>query len=189
MKRLSIYEKNFKSKKEVSSSAFFFLFSEIVQYCIKKDRQDLEKQLEEMGYPLGARFLELIVFRDKGSKKETNIVSILLFIKHSIWPIVFNKIDCSVEQNENQTNIYMIKEENSLCNQFACLPRGQRHANCSAFTAGLIEGILNAAGFSARVTALFDSEEGNPESIERTTYLINFAPEVLERNLEYDKKN
>jgi Transport protein particle (TRAPP) complex subunit len=69
MKRLSIYEKNFKSKKEVSSSAFFFLFSEIVQYCIKKDRQDLEKQLEEMGYPLGARFLELIVFRDKGSKK------------------------------------------------------------------------------------------------------------------------
>jgi trafficking protein particle complex subunit 5 len=184
MKRSGTYDKNIKSKKEVSANAFYFLFSEIVQYCVKKDPNDLERQLEEIGYPLGARFLELVCLREKSSRKETSIKNILLFIGYSVWPIVFNKTIVAVEQHQNINNIFMIKEEASICNQYACLPRNQRHVNCSAFIAGVVEGILNAAEFPARVIAIFNSEETKEEDpTEKTTYLIHFDPEVVNRDL------
>ena len=78
----------------------------------------------------------------------------------------------------------MIKEENSICNRFACLPRGQKHINCSAFTAGIVEGLLNAAGYACKVNATFDYEDStcNDDPVERTAYIIYFAPEVVEKN-------
>ena len=185
MKKHQIFDRNLKARREIPVNSFYFLFSEIVQYCIKQNPNDLEKQLEEIGYPLGSRFLELITLREQNSTKEIRFVYFLLFIKNHVWPILFNKSDCTVEMHEHNKYIYMIKEQNTLCNRFACLPKGQRHLNCSAFTAGIIEGMLNAAGFSARVSALFESENSKPDVfVEKTVYLIHFAPEVIERDEE-----
>lgn len=183
MRRTSIYDKNLKQKKEVSESAFLFLFSEMVQYCLKKDKSTLAEQLEELGYPIGPKFLELLCFRDKGCKKELKIVEILFFISKSLWPCAFNKTISSIEQHAEYNHMYMLKEENSLCNRYACLHRGQKSVNCSAFAAGLVEGLLNAAGFSCRVIAYFDSDDGKGENFEeKTTYVIYFAPEIVERD-------
>ena len=49
--------------------------------------------------------------------------------------------------------------------------------NCGAFVAGIIEGLLNAANFPARVTALLVTT-----GKKRTIYLIKFAPEVIARD-------
>jgi trafficking protein particle complex subunit 5 len=191
MKKASIYDRNLKSRKEVSSSSFYFLFSEIVQYCIRQNSQDLELQLEQLGIPLGARFLELISLREKNSKKETNIVSVLMIIRNNLWPLIFNKVNCVVEQHMDQENIYMIKEtEANMCNLYACLPRGQSHMNCGSFIAGIIEGLLNAAKFPAKVTAVFDGGEGGKvedSSEEKTVYLIKFENEVLIREIKSKK--
>lgn len=183
MKRSSFYDKNLKIKKEVSDTAFFLLFSEIVQYCLKKDKNTLAEQLEELGYPLGPRFLELICFREKSCKKELKIVDILFFISKYLWPCVFSKSIASVEQHAEYNHMYMLKEENSLCNRYVSLHRGQKTVNCSAFAAGLVEGLLNAAGFSSRVIAYYDNDDGKGEnSEEKTTYVIYFAPEIVERD-------
>jgi hypothetical protein len=185
MKKSNIYEKNLKTRKEVSSSSFYFLFSEIVQSCIRQN-QDLEKQLEDLGLPLGSRFLELINIREKGLKKETSVVNMLMLIKNNLWPLLFNKNNCVVEQHMEQENIYMIKEvEPNICNLYASLPRGQYHSNCAAFIAGIIQGLLEAAKFSATVTAVFDEgHEPRPDEIveeKKTVYLIKFEEEVMAR--------
>lgn len=191
MKKSTIYDRNLKLRKEVSASSFYFLFSEIIQYSIRQDIHDLEKQLEELGIPLGARFLELIILREKSSKKETTIVNMLMLIKNNLWPLMFNKNNCVVEQHMDQENIYMIKEiEPNMCNQFASLPRGQCHMNCASFIAGIIEGLLTAAKFPAKVTAVFDDgEEAKAEEGEekRTVYLIKFEDEVLVREAKSKK--
>lgn len=177
----SLYEKSLKTRKEVSASAFHFLFCEVVQYTLSKssnDSQELEKKLEELGYRLGRRFLELVCFREKSSRKETSIISILTFIHTPLWRTLFNKTATEIEKSEEDEAEYMITEnEPSLCNQFAYLPRGATHINCGAFVAGILEGLLNAAGFPSRVTAHF---RNHPEG-RSTVYLIKFAPEVLER--------
>ncbi|PNX78138.1 trafficking protein particle complex subunit 5-like protein [Trifolium pratense] len=56
-----------KGKTEVSLSAFAFLFSELVQYNQTQvdNIGELERRLEDAGYAVGARVLELLCHRDK----------------------------------------------------------------------------------------------------------------------------
>ncbi|PPR87248.1 hypothetical protein GOBAR_AA33450 [Gossypium barbadense] len=56
-----------KGKQEVSLSAFTFLFSELVQYNQTRvdNIAELERRLEDAGYAVGARVLELLCHRDK----------------------------------------------------------------------------------------------------------------------------
>ncbi|KAG4149983.1 hypothetical protein ERO13_D05G367100v2 [Gossypium hirsutum] len=51
-----------KGKQEVSLSAFAFLFSELVQYNQTRvdNIAELERRLEDAGYAVGARVLELL---------------------------------------------------------------------------------------------------------------------------------
>lgn len=80
----TIYDRPIKTKREVSKSAFHFLFSEIVQYSqsrSNRDAQILINQLEELGYPLGVRFLELTSLREKDLKKDITIINMLRFIR------------------------------------------------------------------------------------------------------------
>ncbi|CAK9183306.1 unnamed protein product [Ilex paraguariensis] len=57
-----------KGKQEVSLSAFAFLFSELVQYNQTQvdNIGELERRLEDAGYAVGARVLELLCHREKG---------------------------------------------------------------------------------------------------------------------------
>ncbi|CAG9312242.1 unnamed protein product [Blepharisma stoltei] len=182
MKRTTVYDRNLKAKREVSVSAFHFLFSEIVQYCLAKansDAQELERQLEELGQPLGAKFLELVCFRDRNSKKDINIIECLRFIHGPLWKTLFNKNADELEQNTEEHDTFMISEkEPSLCNQFACLPKGDDYLNCGAFVAGIIEGILASANFPAKVSAIFK----NDEESRKTVFLVKFNSDTIDGN-------
>ena len=116
----------------------------------------------------------------------------LMLIKNSLWPLMFNKSNCVVEQHMDQENIFMIKEiEPNMCNLYASLPRGQCHTNCAAFIAGIIEGLLSSANFPAKVSAVFDDgEEGKVEDTpedKRTVYRIKFDEEVVIREAKNKK--
>ncbi|RYR63654.1 hypothetical protein Ahy_A04g021434 isoform A [Arachis hypogaea] len=66
-----------KGKQEVSLSAFAFLFSELVQYNQTQvdNIGELERRLEDAGYAVGARVLELLCHRDKFRMTEIAIIS------------------------------------------------------------------------------------------------------------------
>jgi hypothetical protein len=178
MRRAGIYDRNLKGRREVSASSFHFLFSEIVQYYSKRSSsaQDFAKALEDLGYHLGPRMLELVCFRERACKKETSIVEMLRFVYGPVWKTLFNKNADELEQNTEEEDEYMINErEPSLVSQFS---QGADSPSLASFVAGIIEGLLNAANFGCRVTAHSVATDDSA----KTVFLIKFAPEVLARD-------
>jgi hypothetical protein len=56
-----------------------------------------------MGYRVGQRVLELLVWREKNSRRETRILGILQFIHTTIWKTLFGKPADSLEKSrENE---------------------------------------------------------------------------------------
>ena len=56
-----------------------------------------------MGYRVGQRVLELIVWREKNSRRETRILGILQFIHTIVWKTLFGKPADSLEKSrENE---------------------------------------------------------------------------------------
>jgi len=52
-----------------------------------------------MGYRVGQRLLELIVWREKNSRRETRILGILQFIHTVVWKTLFGKPADSLEKS------------------------------------------------------------------------------------------
>ncbi|KAK8482601.1 hypothetical protein V6N11_066263 [Hibiscus sabdariffa] len=150
-----------KSKQEVSLSAFAFLFSELVQYNQTQvdNISELERRLEDAGYAVGARVLELLCHRDKGNRRETRLLGILSFVHSSVWKVLFGKAADSLEKGTEHEDEYMISEKDLL-----------------ALFVGW-KGVLDGAGFPAVVTAHFVPMEGLQRP--RTTILIKFAEELV----------
>eukprot|EP00128_Syssomonas_multiformis_P008119 Colp12_sorted_trinity150504_noHs@16135 len=170
-----------RGKGEVSLSAFAFLFSEIIQYC--QNRVDsipaLEKKLAEIGNRVGVRMLELLVYREKGSKRETKLLNILYFINSVVWKSLFGKqADLLEKENTEHDDTYMISDVDLLVNKYISVPKEMGGLNCAAFVAGIVEAILNGTNFPARVTA-HATEKG-------TTILMKFDHSVMAREKAMD---
>ncbi|KAF3637996.1 Trafficking protein particle complex subunit 5 [Capsicum annuum] len=163
-----------KGKQEVSLSAFAFLFSELVQYNQTQvdNITELERRLEDAGYAVGARILELLCHREKGNRRETRLLGILSFVHSTVW-----KVADSLEKGTEHEDEYMISEKELLVNRFISIPKDMGAFNCGAFVAGIVRGVLENAGFPAVVTAHFVPVEGQHRP--RTTILIKFAEEVI----------
>eukprot|EP01117_Protostelium_nocturnum_P014159 TRINITY_DN5356_c0_g1_i3.p1 TRINITY_DN5356_c0_g1~~TRINITY_DN5356_c0_g1_i3.p1 ORF type:complete len:228 (+),score=59.72 TRINITY_DN5356_c0_g1_i3:789-1472(+) len=172
-----------KGKAEVSLSAFSFMFSEFIQYCIPRvtNTSELEKRLSEAGYTIGNRILELISFREKNYKRETKLISILTFISFTIWKLLFSKNADLLEKSTEEPDEYMITENQPLSlTKFISTPKDYQGFNCASFVAGIVEGILDAADFGARVTAHSMPLKGQKHP--KTVILIKFNPDVIARS-------
>lgn len=60
---------------------------------VKKDR------LNEIGYRVGIRSLELIMWREKNIRRETRILGVLYFINTTVWRTLFGKQADSLEKS------------------------------------------------------------------------------------------
>jgi hypothetical protein len=93
----------------------------------------------------------------------------LAFLVLVLWP--------TLQQADDE---YMISDHDLLVNRYISVPRDMGGLNCGSFAAGIVEGVLKSAGFPARVTAHSVQTEGL--SRPKTTILIKFAPEVIDRD-------
>lgn len=60
-------------------------------------------RLNELGYRVGIRALDLLVWRDKNSKRETRVLGMLYFIHTTVWKTMFGKQADSLEKStENE---------------------------------------------------------------------------------------
>mmetsp|Transcript_27260 Transcript_27260/g.35756 ORF Transcript_27260/g.35756 Transcript_27260/m.35756 type:complete len:189 (+) Transcript_27260:96-662(+) len=173
-----------KGKGEVSMSAFSFLFSEMVQYNQNRVQSiaDLEKRLEETGYHVGLRVLELVTYREKQNRRRTRLLQTLQFISTNVWKYLFGKQADSLERSRENEDEYMIHEFEPLTNEFVSVPSDMGHFNCAAFIAGIIAGILDGSSFPAKVTAHGVGMENGQK--EKTVFLLKFSPEVLQREAQ-----
>ncbi|KAJ2963118.1 hypothetical protein NQZ79_g1773 [Umbelopsis isabellina] len=179
----SLLERNLNRTKgaEVGLSSFAFLFSEMIQYAQKRVNgiQDLERKLNEFGYRVGLRMLELLVWRDRNPKREVRVLSILYFIHTALWKGLFGKQADSLEKSTENEDEFMISDNEPVLTKYISVPRELSQLNCNAFLAGVVEAILDSAQFSARVTAHTVPIDGFPL---RTTILIKFEKDVLTRD-------
>eukprot|EP01103_Thecamoeba_quadrilineata_P008613 TRINITY_DN1834_c0_g1_i2.p2 TRINITY_DN1834_c0_g1~~TRINITY_DN1834_c0_g1_i2.p2 ORF type:complete len:192 (-),score=41.40 TRINITY_DN1834_c0_g1_i2:1065-1640(-) len=171
-----------KGKAEVSLSAFSFMFSELIQYLEGRVSEitELERRLSLVGYSVGQKLLELIIFRERYWKREIKLVGILSFIHSTVWKVLFSKQADSLERSTDKEDEYMIIENQPIVSKYISTPKDRSGLNCAAYVAGIIQGILDSADFKTeKVTAhTIGVEEKRP----RTVFLIKFQPEVIERD-------
>ncbi|KAH9486697.1 Transport protein particle subunit trs31 [Psilocybe cubensis] len=184
--RPNIYDRNLNKTRgaEVSSAAFAFLFSEIIQYTQKRVSgiNDLERQLNTLGYRIGSRVLELMIWRAEGSskapKREIKLLSVLVMIHAQVWKAVFGKAADAIERSVENPDEYMIIDNDPPIERHISVPRDMSQLSCSSFTAGIVEAVLDGLSFPARVTAHNTPIAQFPN---RTTILIKLEKSVLER--------
>jgi len=178
-----------KSCNQVSLSAYTLLFSEVIQYNQRKVThiKELERRLADIGYSVGVRLEEYITWRDKEKylKRDTNCVKFLQFITTTVWKTLFGKV-ATLEKSVEKKEQYMITEDSTLIDKFISVPKDMHGLNCASLVGGIVEGMLDAAEFPARVSTHAVAVEN--QKTPRTVILIEFQPVVLERDRKYDTK-
>jgi hypothetical protein len=59
--------------------------------------------LENVGYDIGLRVLELLSHREKANRKEINLISMLQFVTTTVWRALFGKIADGLEKAPEET--------------------------------------------------------------------------------------
>ena len=104
-------------------------------------------RLEDAGYGVGHRVLELLAFRERQYKRETKLIGVLQFVSSTVWKALFNKVADSLERSTENEDEYMIHEREPITNAFVSAPADMSQLNCAAYIAGIISGVLNGASF------------------------------------------
>lgn len=192
------------SEGNVSISAFAYIYSELVQYHQGRAASisELERRLESAGYGVGLKVLELVAYRAKESKRETRLMSILHFVSSSVWKSLFGKSADSLERSIDHADEFMIVDYEPITSTFVSVPSDLGQLSADAYLSGIIAGVLDGAGFSARVTAhSVKIEEGEvragssggfsvpgmPPRKEKAVFLVKFSPEVLSRDAALER--
>ncbi|GAO46529.1 hypothetical protein G7K_0759-t1 [Saitoella complicata NRRL Y-17804] len=185
-KRSSIYDRSVYRKvtgAETSEAAYAFLFSEMVSYAQKRVKgvTDLERKLNENGYRVGQRALELVTIRAAAGqhhRRETRVVNVLQFIQTQIWKALFNKPADDLQKSSENEDEYMIIDNDPLVSKYISVPKDMGEFTCASFMAGIVEAALDGSQFPARVTA---HTVPLPQFPQRTVILVKLDPLVLER--------
>ena len=123
--KINIYDRSIMRQRGlVSNSIFALFFSEMVQYNQSRvdNLGDLERRLEECGFSIGQRMIEMVGCRERLTKRETKIVNMLQFITNVIWKHLFNKAADNLERSVENQDEYMIYEAEPVTNTFISVP-------------------------------------------------------------------
>ncbi|KAJ9656569.1 Trafficking protein particle complex subunit 31 [Coniosporium apollinis] len=201
----TIYDRNLHRSKgaELSRAAFAYLFVEMISYAQKRVTgiADLEKRLNNQGYPLGLKLLDLLLSRQSSSSsssaaslRPTRILALLQFITTTLWRHLFGRPADALERSATEKELYMVTDNEPLVNTYISVPKEMSQLNCAAYVAGIVEGVCDAAGFategvSAHSVGVEEQGEGDGGGggggggmwPGKTIFLIRFRPEVMER--------
>lgn len=197
--RKTIYDRNLNRSRnaELSRASFAFLFMEMVTHAQKKIKSvsDFEKKLNEQGYPLGMKLLDLLLYRStpagsSGSSsvpaaRPLRILPLLTLINNKLYPMLFSRPADSLEQDTNEANKYMIIDNTPLTNTYISVPKEMNQLSVAAFIAGIIEGVCDGAGFPCKVSA---HNQGTDVWPNRTVFLVAFEEQVMEREKELERQ-
>jgi len=138
--------------------------------------------LNTLGYRIGMRVFELMIWRTESSskapKREIRFLPALMLIHTQVWKAVYGKPADAVEKSVENADEYMIIDNDPPIERHISVPRDMSQLSCSSFTAGIVEAVMDALGFPARVTAHNTPTTQFPS---RTTILIKLDQSVLDR--------
>ncbi|KDE09533.1 hypothetical protein MVLG_00431 [Microbotryum lychnidis-dioicae p1A1 Lamole] len=183
---------------EISLGAWSYLLAEIVQYTQKRVSGigEFEKRLNILGYRIGVRLLELLPLRDHlyplsslrsspPPSRTLRLLPILTYVHSIVYRYLFNRPADSLERSTENSDEYMIGDNDMVLTRNIEVPKEMSELSCAALVAGIIEAVLDGAGFPSRVTAHSVPTLAHPR---KTVILIKLAPEVLKREAALDGK-
>jgi hypothetical protein len=143
-------------------------------------------RLNEQGYPLGLRLLSLLTYRlpPRQQERPTRILPLLQFIHTTLWKHLFGKQADTLERSSTNEFEYMISDNEPLVNQYISVPKEMSQLNCGAYVAGIIEGVCDGCGLTAKVSA---HSVGTEMWVGKTVWLVKFEEEVVRREALVDK--
>lgn len=207
--RKTIYDRNLNRSRnaELSHASFAYLFMEMVSYAHRRVKgiQDFEKRLNEQGYPLGLKLLDLLLYRaspaggssSSGSGSSSSgsgagavnrplrLLPLLTLLTTKLYPLLFSRPADSLEQSTTSPGEYMIIDNTPLTNQYISVPKEMNQLSVAAYIAGIIEGVCDGAGFQCKASAHNTATDVWPN---RTVFLIKFEDSVLERERELERQ-
>ncbi|KAI2789896.1 Transport protein particle subunit trs31 [Penicillium oxalicum] len=163
--RKTIYDRHLNRSRnaELSRASFAYLFAEMVTYAQRRVTgiQDLEKRLNEQGYPLGLRLLDLLFYRTTTTSSSAlsssstsssppnrplRILTLLHLIHGPLWRLLFGRSADALEHSvsPDTPNEYMITDNDPLVNTYISVPREMNQLNCAAFVAVLLKASVTA---------------------------------------------
>ena len=121
-----------------------------------------------------------------------------------MWKSLFGKPADSLERSIDHSDEFMIVDYEPLTSTYVSVPSDLGQLSVDSFLSGIIAGVLDAAGFPARVTAHSVAlEEGEsitsssfaagsvnpnlPPRREKAVFLVKFNAEVLKRDAQLDR--
>jgi hypothetical protein len=178
---------------------------EMVSYAHRRVKgiQDFEKRLNEQGYPLGLKLLDLLLYRASpagsssssgtgssssgvvGSNRPLRLLPLLTLLTTKLYPLLFSRPADSLEQSTTNPGEYMIIDNTPLTNQYISVPKEMNQLSVAAYIAGIIEGVCDGAGFQCKASAHNTATDVWPN---RTVFLIKFEDHVLEREKELERQ-
>lgn len=140
-------------------------------------------------------------------KREIRLMSILHFVSSSVWKSLFGRAADSLERSIDHADEYMIIDYEPIASTFVSVPTDLGQLSADAYVSGIIAGVLDGAGFAARVTAHnVKVEEGEytanrqggsgsggntvpgiPPRKNKAVFLVKFSPEVLSRDAALER--
>ncbi|KAI5480899.1 TRAPP complex subunit Trs31 [Pseudohyphozyma bogoriensis] len=196
---VAIYERPLAKSRgsEVALGAWAFLFSEIVQYTQKKVSGigEFEKRLNILGYRVGVRLLELLPLRDylypvsslrspPPPSRTLRLLPLLSYVHSTLYRYLFNRTADSLEKSTENEDEYMIGDDDMVVTRGIEVPKEMSELSCGALVAGIVEAVMDGAGFPSKVTA---HSVPTPTHPRRTVILIKLDPEVLARETAMGK--
>ncbi|KAG7784371.1 hypothetical protein KL910_004499 [Ogataea haglerorum] len=192
--RSSIYDRNLhRTRHEISVSSLSFLFMEIVSMNLNQAKSliELERKLNNLGYSIGTKVLELASLRENFnnnltssgksnmSKREIKVLEILHFITSVIWPSLFEKPADNLEKSSESNSQYMIIDNAPLLMKYISVPKDSSSV--------LNENNLSVTStpFRAPIVELpehFDDEQG------KDSMFVNFLSRFERRSSRATKK-
>ena len=99
---------------------------------------------------MGYRILELLSYREKQVRRRTEVLDILKFIHSVAWPYMFGKTADDLQQANAADDEYMISDNDLLVQKYISIPKSYGTFVPGSIVAGMVRGLLDAAGFPAR---------------------------------------
>ncbi|RCN41584.1 transport protein particle component, Bet3, partial [Ancylostoma caninum] len=130
-------------------------------------------RLASYGKIVGIRLLDVVTLREKGYRRETKLLGMLMFIKSSVWKNLFGKEADKLERSNDDQCTYLLIEKEPVVNTFISVPKDKGMLNCAAFVAGIIQAMLEASNFPCQVSAHWWNIG--------TAYVIRFDEVVISR--------
>lgn len=113
--------------------------------------RDLPPRLERVGFDVGIRILELLSYRERTMRRNLEVLDILKYIHSVAWPYMFGKKADDLQQANAADDEYMISDNDLLVGKYISIPKRDFSSFVpGSLVAGIIRGMLDAAGFPAR---------------------------------------